>query len=674
MSKVNIQGLIENYKGRTTIYTPLVEAVVNSIQAIGDSKRKDGEIRIRVLRLPQEEMNFEGGKSLAPINSVEVIDNGVGFNSKNRDSFDTVYSNLRKNLGGKGFGRFTFHKYFKQVEIDSLYTEDSECFHRQFSFGKQDTIIEHETNTQLSIKKEPQTTIKLQKIKEQKFDKELDTIARKLVEHLLIYFIRDDYICPKISLEEEDGKEPILLNEYIQGNNSEIKPVATKTFELKKRLLKEEITEKFEVKIFKFYYRRKQSSISLTADNREVTETALHSHIPEFVDEFFEDYKNAQDEISTKNFTIKTYVLGPYLDKHVLPERGAFEFLKDDDLYSPFSQQDIEAEAAAMTKAEFSSEVKTRQEKKYRKITDYVNEKAPWHKPYLQDLDLTDVPYNLSEESMELELQKVKFREEQETMQAAERALANENSDLSQAIADLMDAINHSNRSDLARYVCNRKIVLEFFLELLKRGDDGSAKYEKDIHNLIFPMGKDSTNTTLDEHNLWLLDERFIFSDYVASDKKINKKTAKGEPDLLIFNQKNSFREGDNELSNPLFIFEFKRPKRTDYPDAEDPIKQIGDYLLDIRAGKYETPQGIEKVKVNEHTPVYGYLICDLADRVKYFAEKVHGLTITPDGEGYFGFLTGFEIPITVMSYKKLLSDAKMRNAIFFKMLGISPH
>ncbi|WP_218146491.1 hypothetical protein [Parapedobacter indicus] len=203
----------------------------------------------------------------------------------------------------------------------------------------------------------------------------------------------------------------------------------------------------------------------------------------------------------------------------------------------------------------------------------------------------------------------------------------------------------------------------------MERRDDGKAELERYIHHLIFPMGNDSQKVNYEDHNLWLLDERLVFSEYIASDRKISaKKDALGEPDLIVFDQKASFRNGDNDFSNPLTIFEFKRPKRKDYSEADDPILQLGKYLKDIRAGKYEMPNGTEPIKINEYTPVYGYVIADLTERMREFADK-HQLTISADNDSYFGFHRGYDMYIEVISFRKLLRDAILRNKIFFKKL-----
>jgi hypothetical protein len=79
-------------------------------------------------------------------------------------------------------------------------------------------------------------------------------------------------------------------------------------------------------------------------------------------------------------------------------------------------------------------------------------------------------------------------------------------------------------------------------------------------------------------------------------------------------------------------------------------------------------PEGLEPIKVNDNTPVYAYVIADITEKIKQFA-KQHSLTISPDNEGYFGYHIGYKMYIEVISFKKLMKDAKLRNKIFFKKL-----
>lgn len=664
MSKINIQGIIDNIRNKSNVYTPIIEAIVNSIQAIQEKKTQDGLVEVILIR--ENILEFSG--SLPSINNIIIRDNGVGFNDQNRDSFDTYYSEVKKEIGGKGFGRFLFAKYFDTVRVESVFeTKDGKNKLRKFRFGKGYEIVVDEKIEDTDVK-ETYSSIFLNDLKEShSFEKDIETISKRILEKILIYFINDSANCPTIVVKENDGSNSIVLNDYLKGKNQ---IQLFKEIEFSVNGSKPGAAEKFTAKVFKIYYPGHQrSKLSLTGHSREVTEVNLHRYIPEFADDFFDE--DPQTKVK-KNYIIKTYVLGKYLDENVSVERETFYFPKsDDDIYFCLSQVDIESGAAKVTQGCFEEEVSVRSEKKEKKIREYVNSNAPWHKPYLKELDLSKIPYGVGDEDIEVELQKLKFNKEISTRAELARLMTANDDEFESKLSAAVSSISEIGKSDLVHYVCTRKLVLEMFAELLKRREDGKGELEKDIHNVIFPQGKDSETCDYHDHNLWLLDERLVFSEYVASDKKIStKKDALKEPDLLVFDKKRSFRNGDNELSNALTIFEFKRPKRTAYKDEEDPIVQIGGYLDDIRAGKYDMPEGSEKVKVGDTTPVYGYIICDPCERITDFARR-HQLTISSDQEGYFGYHSGYRMYIEIISFKKLLKDANLRNKIFFKKLQI---
>ena len=664
MSKINIQRTVDSINSRINSYMPIIEAVVNSIEAIEEAEITNGEVIISLVR--DEILEFDNTKP--SVIGIKITDNGIGFTQSNRDSFDTFYSDTKKDLGGQGFGRFMFLKFFNSVKINSVYQEGEFYYKRKFNFGKKYDIIENEIIERTEDVK-LQTTVELLDIKNKNlYDKGIDTIARKLVEKLLIFFINDEYECPNVILREDDGSQEILLNDYVKGDG-DIKLIDSSNIKILSSYTKEEMI--FILKTFKIYFSNVKSKITLTADNREVLETPISHYIPEFDDEFYDDIKSNGKEVK-KNYIIKTYVLGEYLNKNVSHERDRFNFEKDEeDAFYPVSQIEIEKNTAEYVRKLFNKDVAFRYEKKISKISNYINESAPWHRPYFTDVDLKNIPYNLDEEKIEVELQKAKFKKELETRSEIRKILNGSNSDFEAKFDEVVSKITNIGKSDLAHYVCNRKVVLEIFIDLLKRREDGKGNIEKEIHNLIYPQGRDTTNINYEEHNLWLIDERLVFSEYIASDRKIYKSAKSGEPDLVIFDRKQSFRSGDNELSNPLTIFEFKRPKRENYKQDDDPILQVGNYLKEIRAGKYETPKGLEKIKVNENTPVYAYIICDITKKIKEFAEEMHQLTISPDGEGYFGYHKGYKMYVEIISFSKLVKDAKLRNQIFFERLQL---
>ena len=137
MSNVNIKRAIENIRATTTVYTPVVEVVVNAIQAIDESDRQDGRVSIRALRSYRAQLDG----SLPDVVGFEIEDNGVGFTDEHRDSFDTLYTDHRIDEGGKGFGRFTCLKYFDDLTVRSVYREGPRFKNRSFSMGTGHDIV-----------------------------------------------------------------------------------------------------------------------------------------------------------------------------------------------------------------------------------------------------------------------------------------------------------------------------------------------------------------------------------------------------------------------------------------------------------------------------------------------------------------------------------------------------
>lgn len=665
MSNVNIKRAIENIRSGTSVYTPIVEIVVNAIQAIESAKDiTDGLVEIIVKR--DQQMDLDG--TVPEVDGFEVVDNGIGFTDSNRDSFDTLYSAHKISEGGKGFGRFTCLKYFESLEVDSTFKKGEKLFDRRFEMGKETEIIINESIND-SKKNNTGSKIKLIKLKKTKFpDKKLKTMARVLVERLLPYFVSEDRSPPTIVLKEEDESEKIVLNEFVknQGQIQEIKSASSEYF-----LDAVDEEKRFIGRVFKFYSPRSQTSkVSLVAHRREATSVSLHKYIPEFIDEFFDRESNGE-EINEKNFTIKVYVFGNYLDDNVSLERGGFEFQKENDALYGISQVDIEKNAADLARVAVDSEVQARYEKKTIKVKEYVKEKAPWHTGMLDDVDLTDMPYNATDEQIETKLQKIKYEQEVQVRAEVKKILEKgEVKDLKDNASDIVRRISSSTKNDLAHYIALRRSVIDLFEKSLQLDVDGSYSSEAVVHDIIFPRKGDSYVTPFDEHNLWLIDERLNFTEYLSSDLPL--KGRKDRPDLLAYDKRVVFR-GENEPTNPVTIFEFKKPQRDDFVNPssnEDPVQQVIRYVRRLRLGDFKTPQGRE-ILISDNTPFYGFIVCDLAKKVRSWLEEEKDFKPMPDRLGYFKWHENLNLYIEVIGWDKVLKDASMRNRIFFHKLGI---
>lgn len=666
MSDVNVSRAVDNIRSNTTVYTPIVESIVNGIQAIDATGRRDGFVLVRAIRNGQSELNG----SLSEIVGFEIEDNGIGLDSANRKSFDTLYSDFKIKEGGKGFGRFTCLKYFRTVRFDSVFSDEGQLFQRSFKMGLGTEIIEDE-RVSPSARSSTGTTVSLEWLKEkQSIDKTLETVGRLLVEKLLPYFITEGYVCPRIELSEKNGENRLILNDFFSNPiSSDIKEVAYT--ENKFSLQNGEKTEDFTVRIFKIFYpRTSRSKVSLVAHMREVMSTPLHQFIPEFANEFYE--KSVDTEAgASKNYIVRAYVFGTFLDSHVSLERGSFEFNNGGDVLVSVDQDEIEKNAAQITSAAMGADITARKEKKREQVLAYVEDDAPWHYQTVKGLDLSTMPFNPSKEEMEIHLQKEKLKKDIQIKRDVTQILAGGSvSQLQADVSKVVEAISESGKNDLVHYVSMRRNVLSLLEKSLCWDEEGKYQSEGLVHNIIFPQRTDSEKVRIEDHNLWLIDERLVFSSYVSSDVPIN---LGDRPDLLIYDKRVMFR-GDNEASNPVTVFEFKKPHRDDFVNPsskEDPVQQIIRYVNSIKDGDFLTPEG-KKIMVAANTPFYGYVICTLTPKVELWLEREKDFKPMPDKLGWFNWMSNNNLYIEVLSWDKVARDAGFRNKIFFKHLGIN--
>lgn len=192
-------------------------------------------------------------------------------------------------------------------------------------------------------------------------------------------------------------------------------------------------------------------------------------------------------------------------------------------------------------------------------------------------------------------------------------------------------------------------------------------------------MRKDSNESHFETCNLWLIDERLAFHDYLASDKPLSSSPITGatetkEPDILalnVFDNPMLVSEGQNLPPAALIVVELKRPMRHDAAQGEqkDPIEQALGYLDRIRQGKVQTANG-RLIPASENIPGFCYVLCDLTQTVVQRC-KIHDAIRTSDGLGYFFYNKTYSAYVEVISFDRLLNAAKERNKAFFDKLGL---
>ncbi|HSX42468.1 MAG TPA: ATP-binding protein [Candidatus Saccharimonadales bacterium] len=675
MTKINIDRMAEERSASTSVYTPLIEAIVNSIEAIKDkgASQKDGWIRLKFFRNQSGlDLRIDGETVTPRITSVEITDNGVGFTEDNFNSFDMLHSDYKMSQGGKGFGRVFYRQYFKDVHIESFFQVDGKYFFRSFDFTKTELVENHEVKEVKDPLEfdEPTTTVFLNNIKPEnanKLELRLETIARKLLEHLLIYFVDEKFKCPRITLIDDQTGVALTINDTLE-KSKEIVLLGSDPFNVKSEVDGKEYS--FIAKTFKIFYSRSSSAVYLTAHQRQVTKSLIHEHINEYKEGFTEVEQRPKGQQVTKNYIAAVYVIGDFLDKMVSTERGAFLF-SERTLGSPLTTKEIELKAVEMISKYFETELIGRTDRKKTLIAAHVTSQAPWLRKYVADLDLQAIAYNPTPEDINSALESVKFKSDgvaKKKIRDLINAPPEKEEDIKNAINSIQEKVLDIGKEDLAQYVVLRKAVLDLFNQALKWDEDKKYKKEDAIHSMIFPMRTTSDDIDYEQHNLWMVDERLSFHSYAASDLPLEKKGDR--PDILVLDHPILVRDETDSTSTPITIVEFKRPYREDYKDDKyDPLRQISRYVDQIRSGKAKHKDGTY-LSANENTPAYGYVICDLTEKIERFCRDA-GLVKDPDGEGYHGFHPNWKIYFEVVSFKKLHKNAELRNKILFKKLDI---
>lgn len=667
---IDLKGRVNRLKlAERNMLLPVFEAVVNSIHAIEDTKRPNGKIEVEINRTTQVSLEMEG-RSLPEIVGFRISDNGIGFDEDNYESFKREYSTHKADRGGLGIGRFMWLKAFANVKVSSVFKENNEFNKRSFWFNINTTDgIEKSELVKNISEKHKKTTIDLIGYKEPyktKCPKRSETIGNRIVEHCLMYFLQPN--CPEIILI--DGATQINLNQHfaklISGNTFK------DTFKVGKFNFKITLLKWFEHEEFTHH------KISLCANNREVENFNVNKVFPDVSGKI-------NDEETDKDYLIVCYVEGKYFDNNINDERTEISFgkdgLHDQDLISQGSLYD---ELEPVIKKYFSEEVERFKAQKTERIRGFIAETAPQYRvlnKYVNSFDDVVVTENTSEQDLDLKLYK-KLQEIEYSFRKETIETLNSNVDetdtpdaLKERYSKLFEELSDINKSKLAQYVVHRKYILELFEKSLKLNQSGKYEIEDTVHSIIYPTRTDSNQIDFNNQNLWIIDERLSFHNFLSSDKPLNaiedfENDSLDRPDLMIFNNPISYVEGDEAPFNSIVLVEFKRPMRKAYNETDDnPIVQLYNYVREIRKGKKLTNDG-RTYDIGHHTRFYCYLVCDLNEKIIEYAENAQ-LEKTYDGLGYYGYNKSLKCTIDITPFNQVLSNAKKRNKVLFHKLGI---
>ena len=281
-------------------------------------------------------------------------------------------------------------------------------------------------------------------------------------------------------------------------------------------------------------------------------------------------------------------VTGDYLDRNVNPQRTDFIFDAEEG-------RAIRRQVAASVRHFLKKYVDDVLSMKKQTTADLVK-KNPQYMYLLNELD--DFveglqPSSNNEEQIFIEMSQHRYRRQRRfngVRKEIEKA-----PEYSDAVAHKVEEYKTYIQSDkigtLAEYVAKRKAVLDLLDTLRGFTDEGDGRnhLEDAVHELICPMRSESSDLAIDDHNLWILDDRLAFFNFFASDRPIKSYTDAGsprEPDIALFYDSCLAWRESERMSDTVILVEFKRPGLEAYSDKNDPLIQLMDYVTLFRKGK----------------------------------------------------------------------------------------
>ena len=571
------------------------------------------------------------------------------------------HSSYKYNKGGKGIGRITWLRAFSSVQIDSIYRQNSHYNRRQFEFKISKDGVENPQDKKVETPNPQRRTCVYLKNLNERFQQwtnsDLEDIAIKIIEHCFSFFREKD--CPRIILK--DDYDEIVVNDYFKNYTRD-------SLDRKSAKIK---GHNFDFEIVKMYTSKPDNKIHYRAHRREVMSDKLTDFIPEL--------KQPLTDEEGEKFSLAVYVSSDYLDDKVNEERTEISFSKADEFFpKEIEKIEVSEKAVAIVRELYQEYINIIEQDRLENIRKFVSRHPRYR--YLEKYKLEElkkISSNLGGKKLEIELFKLQNELERDVKREANKMLdsikeIDHKAAFDETHTDLYNKIIEVGNSKLAEYVVHRSYILKHLSNHLKKSKNDKYSKEEIIHNLIFPVKKTSDEIQLEEHNLWVIDERLAFHDYLASDipltsNKRTESTSLKRPDLVVFNKAHLLNESDNYSS--IVIVEFKKPMRDDYNEADNPITQVLNYVIEIQENNALDANG-RPISVRKGTPYYAYIISDLTPKLRTLAKKA-GFTAHPDNQGFFAYNSNFELYTEIISFDKMVKDSRKRNQILFDKLNL---
>ena len=635
--------------------------------------------------------------------SISCKDNGFGMGDEQTKAFLTKDTSYKDDLSisgvghCKGAGRIQYFHHFSKLSLNSIFRTGDKLFHRSLSFEDcQKEINDDQFSLSEVQEKEVGTTIELSNLKHAVRERiflgtnlsELFT-SKNLKQHVMVSFMHR-----LVGLKSQLGDFEVSFK-TIQGEQDDTETLHAKDLP--------KVTTNREVQIYEHdpatgiqlqsYQTLKISHYKLNSENYDLPNNVIalcaKSSPVKFITSRYLRPKAVENN-PVGGFYHVLLIEGETLDNNVNEQRDDFDIPQDFKNGDLFIQTRISFNDIYDAIGEVINELVALPSWKREEIVQGIADRFGVSEAMLIEtgtkVRFGDTPSTVvsrvfskyQEQAIRETSEIFDMKEEISNSEPDTEAFRQKVNELAWKYTASLKSIDMANLSQL---IVRRAAIVEILalacskqlaVQDVKTGE--RRKDESLIHSIFFPMQTDSNNVS--DHDIWLLNEEYLYYEYIASDISLSKIRWDGTDQLFDADIDDEFAKllkknsDDNALKRPDIAL-FSKEGSAIIVEFKAPGVSMDDHVGDLM----EYAQLLAAKSQGRLKKFYGYLIGDTVNQ-----HRIRGYTRFPSDRGYFGtdpiieHSTGMllgELYSEILYYDDIVDRANKRLEVYKQRLKV---
>jgi len=636
---------------------------------------------------------------------ISCTDNGAGLGDDQLKAFVTKDTSYKDDLAiegigqCKGSGRIQFLHYFSKLSIDSVYKNEAGFQRRRLNID--DTVDKEIDEESFSTKdveeQEIRTKIILDVMKADIYEKVFShkNLRQKFSADALKHHVMVNFLQRFVGLKESLGHFSIVFKTKYKDFEEEASlsppdlPDVTgkKTVEIFYKDANGKKTDKSEnftlshYKLDKTQYRLPRNAVALCAKS---------SPVKSITRRYLKTGKLENNDVN--GFYHIILIESSYLDRRVNEHRDGFDLPATPGNADLFLENLISEEEISEGIDDAINDMLAPPDWDKEKIVEKVGSKYGVSANMIAEAEVR-IHYGDTEDTVVKRVldkfQERIIRDTSEIFDIKEQIANAEphSEDFREKVNDLAwkytSSLKSIDMANLSQLIVRRAAIIEILglaitqqLAVQQVEDGERRKDEKIIHNIFFPMGKDSQE--VNDHDIWLLSEEYHYYKYISSDKPLSKIIWEDdqplfEKDIDVEMQKIFKKNTDDNAGKRPDIALFSKEGSAIIIEFKAPGVNMDEHIGDLM----EYSQLLAAKSQGRLRKFYGYLIGTDVNMNRMTAPY----TRFPNGKGWFGtqsiteHSTGTrlgELYSEILYYEDIVGRASKRLEVYKSRLNVN--